>query len=63
MPRTDPLTSTHKIHDFISDFGEHNDKVLMMRRLRQLRKHIQKEVAREFDHAIKSAKFTTDNLY
>jgi len=62
-PRPRTVTSTHKIHDFIAQFGEGKDKVLMMRRLKALRRDIQLEVEYEFALAIFNASENLKNMY
>ena len=61
QPRT--ITSTHKIHEFVHDFGEGQDKVKMMRKLKALRRHIQLEVEYEFRLANFNASENLKNIY
>lgn len=58
-----PTTSTTKMHQFIDEFGEGMDKVIMMRRLAQFRKYVQKEVGREFKKALDTVDDKLDTMY
>ena len=61
QPRT--VTSTHKIHEFVHDFGEGQDKVKMMRKLKALRRDIHLEVKYEYSLAIFKASENLKNVY
>lgn len=62
-PQPRKITSTQNIHKFVEIFGHGQDKVLMMRRLKSLRRLIQLEVEYEYQLAIFKASENLKNVY
>ena len=51
------------MHEFVNEFGQGKDKILMMRRLGQFRTFVQKEISTEYTKAISTAKSAIENMY